>query len=176
MALGSFMMPSSRCFTVRCPHRARQRLFLPSLPSSAPYPPETRAAFAHNICGVNLGGFLAPLVCGTLGELYGWHYGFAAAGVGMLSGLAIYILGGRHLPPDPPRAANAAAHAATHGERRQLFLLLAIIGCAVVVSGAYEQVGNTVALWADQGVDRAVGPGFSVPMTWSSRIHCWYSC
>jgi dipeptide/tripeptide permease len=32
------------------------------------------------------GGFLAPLVCGTLGEFYGWHWGFAAAGIGMFLG------------------------------------------------------------------------------------------
>uniref|UniRef100_UPI003B3A3FB0 POT-type proton-dependent oligopeptide transporter n=1 Tax=Sphingomonas sp. TaxID=28214 RepID=UPI003B3A3FB0 len=31
--------------------------------------------------GVNIGGFLAPLICGTLGELYGWHWGFGAAGL-----------------------------------------------------------------------------------------------
>ena len=39
-------------------------------------------------------------VCGTLGGELGWHYGFAAAGIGMLIGTAIYILGLRHLPPD----------------------------------------------------------------------------
>jgi len=43
--------------------------------------------------GVNLGAFLAPLVCGTLGEKFGWHYGFATAGVGMLIGMAVYARG-----------------------------------------------------------------------------------
>jgi POT family proton-dependent oligopeptide transporter len=47
--------------------------------------------------GINLGAFLAPLVCGTLGEKLGWHYGFAAAGVGMLCGLAVFALGQRRL-------------------------------------------------------------------------------
>ena len=41
--------------------------------------------------GINLGAFLSPLVCGTLGEELGWHYGFGAAGVGMGSALPIYL-------------------------------------------------------------------------------------
>ena len=48
---------------------------------------------------MNIGGFLAPLICGTLGELYGWHWGFGAAGVGMVAGLCIYLCGQRYLPP-----------------------------------------------------------------------------
>ena len=40
-------------------------------------------AFSVFYVGINLGAFLAPLVCGTFGEKLGWHYGFAAAGVGM---------------------------------------------------------------------------------------------
>lgn len=56
--------------------------------------------------GINLGAFLSALVCGWLGEIYGWHWGFGAAGVGMLIGLAVFLLGQRHLqgqaePRDP---------------------------------------------------------------------------
>ena len=40
-------------------------------------------AYSIFYVGINLGAFLAPLVCGTLGEDVGWHYGFGAAGVGM---------------------------------------------------------------------------------------------
>lgn len=47
--------------------------------------------------GINLGAFLAPLVCGTLGEKVDWHYGFAAAGVGMLVGLVVFIRGQHRL-------------------------------------------------------------------------------
>ncbi len=178
MALGHFMMTFEPLFygALAC-IALGNGLFLPSLPSqigSLYAPDDPRRVRSYNIyyVGVNLGGFLAPLVCGTLGELYGWHYGFAAAGIGMLSGLAIYTLGGRHLPPEPPRAVNATVQAATRDERRQLFLLLAIIGCAVVVyRGAYEQVGNTVALWADAGVNRVVGSGFTIPMTWFQSLN-----
>ncbi len=49
--------------------------------------------------GINLGAFAAPLVCGWLGESpsFGWHYGFAAAGVGMVFGLLSFLSFGRHL-------------------------------------------------------------------------------
>ena len=53
----------------------------------APGDPRRDRAFSIFYVGINLGAFLAPLVCGTLGEKVGWHYGFAAAGVGMCIGL-----------------------------------------------------------------------------------------
>ncbi|MEO8938003.1 MAG: peptide MFS transporter [Burkholderiaceae bacterium] len=59
----------------------------------APNDPRRDGGFTIFYMGVNLGAFLAPLVAGTLGEKYGWHYGFAAAGVGMLGGLTQFTLG-----------------------------------------------------------------------------------
>ena len=41
--------------------------------------------------GINLGAFLSPLIVGYLGEKVNWHYGFIAAGVGMLIGLALQL-------------------------------------------------------------------------------------
>ena len=41
--------------------------------------------------GINLGAFFSPLVAGTLGEVVGWHYGFASAGVGMALGLVNFL-------------------------------------------------------------------------------------
>src|SRR5262249_58588814 len=52
-------------------------------------------AYSIFYLGINIGAFLAPLVCGTLAVQYGWHYGFCAAGVGMLVSLAIYLYGWR---------------------------------------------------------------------------------
>src|SRR3954467_14066252 len=66
------------------------------------YAPDDRRrdrAFSIFYVGINLGAFLAPLVCGTLGEEVGWHYGFAAAGVGMTLSLAIYLYATRTPPP-----------------------------------------------------------------------------
>ncbi len=56
--------------------------------------------------GINLGAMIAPLFCGYLGETYGWHYGFGAAGIGMLAGLVVFwkgvksnVLGDKGLQP-----------------------------------------------------------------------------
>ncbi len=59
--------------------------------------PRRDGGFTIFYMGVNLGAFLAPLVAGTLGEKVGWHYGFAAAGVGMLVGLIQFTLGQKNL-------------------------------------------------------------------------------
>ena len=58
--------------------------------------------------GINLGSFLATIICGWLGETYGWGYGFGAAGIGMLLGLIVFwwgqpLLEGRADPPHPER-------------------------------------------------------------------------
>ena len=58
--------------------------------------------------GINIGAFASPLLCGWLGQTYGWHYGFGLAGIGMLIGLAFFwsgikknVFGDRGLPPNP---------------------------------------------------------------------------
>jgi POT family proton-dependent oligopeptide transporter len=55
--------------------------------------PRRDSGFTIFYMGVNLGAFLAPIVAGTLGETVGWHYGFAAAGVGMVFGIVQFIFG-----------------------------------------------------------------------------------
>src|SRR6188472_3625804 len=55
------------------------------------------AGFSIFYMGINLGAFLAPLVCGYLGQRVSWHIGFAAAGIGMTLGVIQYVLGSRHL-------------------------------------------------------------------------------
>src|SRR6202795_2235959 len=62
---------------------------------------------------INGGVIAAPLIAGTLGEKVGWHWGFGAAGVGMLIGLAIYLAGRKYLPPDSPVVEKDAGAART---------------------------------------------------------------
>ena len=119
---------------------------------------------------MNIGGFLAPLVCGTLGELYGWHWGFGAAGIGMLVGLVIYLAGGRHLPVEQARTVAPAEEASAARRRGTIGLLLGVGLAVTLFRGAYEQVGNTVALWAGSGIDRSAG-AFIIPMTWFQSLN-----
>src|SRR6201996_2520997 len=104
MAAGHFMMAFEPSFYFALATIAiGNGLFLPSLPSQIDdlyAPGDPRVGWAYNVyyVGINIGGFLAPLICGTLGEVYGWHWGFGAAGIGMLGGLCIYLAGGKYLP------------------------------------------------------------------------------
>jgi POT family proton-dependent oligopeptide transporter len=176
MALGHFMMAfESLFFAALAAIAIGNGLFLPSLPSQVGdlyQRDDPRRSWAFNVyyVGINIGGFLAPLICGTLGELYGWHYGFGAAGVGMVAGLIIYLLGQRHLPPEQPRLAEQKAEARQGFARHTILVLLGIGLSVTVFRAAYEQVGNTVALWADSGVDRTAG-AFQIPMTWFQSLN-----
>jgi POT family proton-dependent oligopeptide transporter len=62
--------------------------------------PRRDGAFTLFYMGINLGAFICNFVCGTLAAIYGWHYGFGAAGFGMLLGLGVYLWGQRYLAPD----------------------------------------------------------------------------
>lgn len=57
--------------------------------------------------GINIGGFVAPLLCGWLAAEYGWHYGFGLAGIGMMAGLIFFwsgikknVFGDKGMPPN----------------------------------------------------------------------------
>lgn len=54
--------------------------------------PRKDSGFSLYYMGINLGAFMAPLICGTLAQNVGWHWGFGAAGVGMMFGLIQYTL------------------------------------------------------------------------------------
>ncbi len=75
----------------------------------APGDPRRDGAFTIFYMGINIGAFLTPLTCGTIGELEGWSYGFLCAGLGMCLGLGIFLytaakgyLGPYAEPPDSP--------------------------------------------------------------------------
>lgn len=179
MALGHFLMAFEPLFFVALGTIALGNgLFLPSLPSQindlyASGDPRRGRAYNVYYVGLNIGGLMAPLVCGTLGELYGWHYGFGAAGVGMFLGLLIYVAGRRYLPAEAPRRAPPAGDVDEQARPRngQVWLLLLGVGIAATIfRGAYEQIGNTLPLWVDGSVDRAWG-ALTIPMTWFQSLN-----
>jgi POT family proton-dependent oligopeptide transporter len=177
MALGHFMMAFEPLFFGALATIAiGNGLFLPALPSQIPGlyshdDPRRKTAYNYYYLGINVGGFLAPLACGTVGELYGWHWGFTLAGIGMVSGLVIYLIGGRYLPPEPPRAPPAPAIAREYagGTARRFALLAGIVAMVVIFRIAYEQDGNTLPLWIEHA-DRSVG-AFDIPMTWFQSLN-----
>jgi proton-dependent oligopeptide transporter, POT family len=122
-------------------------------------------AFSIFYVGINLGAFLAPLVCGTLGEELGWHYGFAAAGVGMTTGLVIYLFATPTLPNDSFAKREAAPGPMDREGWRAIGAILALMLPVSLFWATYEQQGNTIALWASQFTDRHVF-GVEIPVTW----------
>src|SRR5499426_883021 len=124
-------------------------------------PGDQRRDRAYSIfyVGINLGAFFAPLVCGTLGEELGWHYGFTAAGIGMTIGLITYLAATPTLPPDELHQAIATGteHAPlTRSEWRGILALLVLFVPTTLFWATYEQQGNTIALWADDHTDRFI--------------------
>ena len=59
--------------------------------------PRRDSGFTIFYMGINIGAFSATLLCGYLGETFGWAYGFGAAGIGMLFGLVIFLFGQPYL-------------------------------------------------------------------------------
>jgi POT family proton-dependent oligopeptide transporter len=138
----------------------------------APGDPRRDRAYSIFYVGINLGAFLAPLVCGTLGETVGWHYGFSAAGVGMLIGLGIYLYAAPVLPPDEltkTRALRREKRPLTSDEWRGITAILILFVPTTFFWATYEQQGNTIALWADDFTDRSINLLFwqgEIPTTW----------
>lgn len=134
-------------------------------------PEDLRRADAFQIfyLGINAGVIASPLIVGTLGETVGWHWGFGAAGVGMLIGLAIYIAGSKYLPKEnfmvPVRAEREARPAMGRHEwlaTAALILLIPVLAIAIVPN---NQIFNAYLIWADQSFDLNF-MGTKLPTTW----------
>src|SRR5262245_27743958 len=132
-------------------------------------------AFSIFYVGINIGAFFSPLVCGTLAVAFGWHYGFAAAGVGMLIGLATYVWAQPVLPPDElDRQRGQPKHPLNHEERRRLAALAVLFVPVTLFWATYEQQGNTIALWAEDHTNRMVDIGFlrgDIPAHWFQSVN-----
>ncbi len=176
MAVGHFMMAFERLFLLALmvlifgngcfkPNISTQVGFL--------YPPGDNRrdrAFSIFYVGINLGAFLAPLVCGTLGEEYGWHYGFSTAGVGMTTGLVIYLLSTPHLPKDA-FVARAVAAPLARRDWQAIGAIALLFLPASLFWGTYEQQGNTIVLWATDFTERSVLGGLDIPVTWFQALN-----
>jgi proton-dependent oligopeptide transporter, POT family len=98
------------------------------------------SGFSIYYMGINLGALLSPLICGYVGERINWRLGFGIAGLGMLVGLAQYLLGARNLgtaglhpvPPETPEAGRRTKRNAALGA-----------GAAVLILGAVWLLAKT---------------------------------
>ncbi|MBK9518314.1 MAG: peptide MFS transporter [Anaeromyxobacter sp.] len=148
-----------------------------------PGDPRRDGAFNWFYVGVNMGAFFSGLVCGAIGETWGWNWGFGAAGVGMLAGLVQYLLGQKYLAPDNRMKAQADAAPAdrapfSKAEWSRILALVVLCGLNISFWAVYEQQGNTLALWADSNSDRHVlaflGIGWEMPATWFQSVNPFF--
>jgi proton-dependent oligopeptide transporter, POT family len=112
------------------------------------------AGFSIYYMGINLGAFVAPLVCGYLGQRVNWHIGFGAAGVGMVLGLVQYVAGSKYLGDAGlyPAPAESPAAAARLKSRAQIGGVIALIAVAALSLGMYT---GAIAISAKQVADAA---------------------
>jgi POT family proton-dependent oligopeptide transporter len=121
-------------------------------------------AFGLYLLALNVGALIAPLIIGTLGEKVSWHWGFGAAGFGMLIGLATYLFGRRHLPPDIISKRTASAKL-SRAEWKTLGVLMLMLIPYLMATAALNQAYGIMYIWADTAVDRHIF-GWEMPVTW----------
>ena len=139
--------------------------------------PRRDGGFTLFYMGINLGAFIAPLICGYLGERVGWHYGFGAAGVGMVFGLSLYLWGrNRYLPgigfaaPRSPAKDVRQTAAKSDDDRRRIVALVVVVLFVVAFWAAYDQNGSSMNLFADKATNRVLGAS-TIPASWFQSVN-----
>jgi proton-dependent oligopeptide transporter, POT family len=134
-------------------------------------PNDLRRATAFQIfyLGINAAVIVSPIVVGTLGEKVGWHYGFGAAGVGMLIGLVVYIAGQKHLPKEhfePQGTAQRAERPRLTGpDWSAVIALLLLVPVMAIGLLPNQQIFNAYLVWGDRSFD-LVFLGERLPTSW----------
>ena len=133
---------------------------------------DLRRAMAFQIfyVAINVSVIVAPLVSGTLGERYGWHYGFATAGVVMVVGLLLYIKAGPWLPADNrPKPGDAPTAKMTSADWPRLFALILLVPVLSVSLLTNQEIFNAYLVWADEHFQLTFF-GQTLPTTWMITI------
>ena len=128
-------------------------------------------AYQVFLLSVQVAVVVSPLVTGSLGEKVGFHWGFGAAGVGMLAGLLVYLRARPTLPPEPARGAVAreARPPLTALERRNFVLLACMVPIFSLAMVGNQQFFVAYVLWAKRSMELNFF-GFDMPVTWLFAI------
>jgi POT family proton-dependent oligopeptide transporter len=119
------------------------------------------AGFSIFYMGINVGAFIAPLICGPLAQRIDWHWGFGAAGIGMTLGLIQYVAGKRYLVgADAPKtdasrarddqAAGKVPEPLTKTDWNRIIVIFILFVFATLFWAAFEQAGSSLNLFADR--------------------------
>jgi POT family proton-dependent oligopeptide transporter len=120
----------------------------------APEDARRDAGYSIFYMGINLGAFIAPLICGYLGQRVSWHAGFGAAGVGMTLGVIQYALGRRYLGDAGRYPADPGTPAALAAQKKQAATWLAI-GAAFIIGAVVAIATGAISITATELADVA---------------------
>jgi len=131
--------------------------------------------------GINVGAFLSSLIVGTVGELYGWHYGFGLAGIGMALGVIQYWAGqkylnhvGNYLGESENEETKAAMNRPlTKIEKDRVLVLFLSFIMVIVFWGAFEQAGGLMNIYTKEKTNRML-MGFEIPATWFQSLNALF--
>ena len=129
--------------------------------------------------GINLGAFLASLIVGGIGEIYGWHYGFGLAGVGMLLGVSVFLYGQKYLKGvgDPPKQRMEAKvdikKPLTKIEKDRMVVLFLSFIIIIVFWASFEQAGGLMNIYTNSKVDRILF-GWQIPTSWFQSLNPFF--
>jgi len=129
--------------------------------------------------GINVGAFLASLVVGGVGEIYGWHYGFGLAGIGMLLGVSVFLYGQKYLKDvgEPPKRRKETKleikKPLTKIEKDRMIVLFLSFIIIIVFWGAFEQAGGLMNIYTNSKVDRMLF-GWQIPTSWFQSLNPFF--
>jgi len=132
--------------------------------------------------GINIGAFFSAIIIGGIGEVYGWHYGFGLAGIGMLLGQIVFMWGQKYLVGvgdfigkiDNPNN-NLINKPLTNIEKDRIKVLLLSFLIVVVFWGAFEQAGGLMNIYAFEKTNRIIESiNFEVPATWFQSLNAGF--
>ncbi len=130
-----------------------------------PGDPARDKGFTIFYIGINVGAFLAGILVAVVADIWGWHYGFGLAGIGMFLGLIIYVAGQKYLlgvgdyvpvVKVESKQGKMKNKPLTKIEKDRVIVLLISFIIVIVFWGAFEQAGGLMNLYASQKIDRVV--------------------
>ena len=138
--------------------------------------PRRDKGFTIFYIGINIGAWLAALIVGGVGEIYGWHYGFGLAGIGMTLGLIQYLYGQKYLkgvgePPAKKKETKEAIHKPlTKIEKDRMVVLFLSFIVIIAFWAAFEQAGGLMNIYTNEKVNRMF-LGWQIPTSWFQSLN-----